>query len=151
MSSRPENKKACSAPRESRNQPCDNRPRSGPAAAKQRTPRNTDAIRADLPDEPPTLTPEAARALLRILIKAFDRLNGTGNPKEPLNDQVRVLRPGIDRGPAGPRILAVMAAHPLARPHRGARRAITTEFFDVDKSRPTPAPSTWYDGSSPST
>ncbi|HXT92809.1 MAG TPA: hypothetical protein VN714_26535 [Trebonia sp.] len=29
--------------------------------------------------------------------------------------------------------------------------AITTEFFDVDKSRPTPAPSTWYDGSSPST
>jgi hypothetical protein len=28
-----------------------------------------------LPDEPPRLTPEAARALLRILIKASDRLH----------------------------------------------------------------------------
>jgi hypothetical protein len=33
----------------------------------------------DLPDEPPTLTPEAAWALLRILIKARDRRNGTDN------------------------------------------------------------------------
>ena len=41
----------------------------------------TDAIRVDLPDEPPTLTPEAAWALLRILIKAHDRLNGTDNPQ----------------------------------------------------------------------
>ena len=109
MSSRPENKKACSAPRKSRNQPCDNRPRSGPAAAKQRTPRNTDAIRADLPDEPPTLTPEAAWALMRIFIKAFDRLNGTGNPKEPLNDQVRVLRPGLHRRLPRRRVLTAVA------------------------------------------
>jgi hypothetical protein len=36
----------------------------------------------DLPDEPPTLTPEAAWALLRILIKARDRRNGTVNPQE---------------------------------------------------------------------
>ena len=35
----------------------------------------------DLPDEPLTLTPEAAWALLRILIKARDRRNGTGNPE----------------------------------------------------------------------
>ena len=81
MSSRTEKKKACSGPPKSRNRPYDNRPRSGPVPAKQRTPRKTDAIRVDLPDEPPTLTPEAAWALLRILIKAHDRLNGTDNPQ----------------------------------------------------------------------
>jgi hypothetical protein len=81
MSSRAENKRACSAAPKRKTRPDDNRPRSGPANAKQRTPRKTDAIRQDLPDEPPTLTPEAARALLRILIKAHDRLNGTGNPE----------------------------------------------------------------------
>jgi hypothetical protein len=79
MSSRTEKKKACSTPRKSQNRPYDNRPRSGPDNAKQRTPRKTDAIRVDLPDEPLTLTPEAAWALLRILIKHHDRLNGTGN------------------------------------------------------------------------
>jgi hypothetical protein len=78
MSSRAEKKKACSAPRKSGNRPYDNRPRSGPDNAKQRTPRKTDAIRVDLPDEL-RLTPEAAWALLRILIKHRDRLNGTGN------------------------------------------------------------------------
>ena len=81
MSSRPEKKKACSAPRKSRNRPYDNRPRSGPGHAEGRPPRKAGAIRVDLPDEPPTLTPEAARALLRILIKAHDRLNGTDNPQ----------------------------------------------------------------------
>jgi len=35
----------------------------------------------DLPDEPPTFTPEAAWALLRILIKARDRRNVTDNPR----------------------------------------------------------------------
>jgi hypothetical protein len=34
----------------------------------------------DLPDEL-TLTPEAAWALLKILIKARDRRNGTDNPQ----------------------------------------------------------------------
>ncbi|MGH3298138.1 MAG: hypothetical protein ACRDP7_40740, partial [Trebonia sp.] len=67
-----------SAPRKSRNRPYDNRPRSGPAPAKQRPPRKADAIRVDLPDEL-TLTPEAAWALLRILVKHRDPLNGTGN------------------------------------------------------------------------
>jgi len=33
-----------------------------------------------LPAEPPRLTPEAAQALLRILIKAHDRLADTDNP-----------------------------------------------------------------------
>ena len=34
-----------------------------------------------MPDEPPQLNPEAARVLLRILLKAYDRLNGTDNPE----------------------------------------------------------------------
>jgi hypothetical protein len=32
-----------------------------------------------LPDEPPRLTPGAARALLRILLKAYDQLADTGD------------------------------------------------------------------------
>jgi hypothetical protein len=35
-----------------------------------------------LPDEPPTLTPEAAAALLRILLKARDRLAGPAATEE---------------------------------------------------------------------
>jgi hypothetical protein len=81
MSSRANEESGCSAPHKTKNRPYDNRPGSGPAPAKQRAPRKTDAIRVDLPDEPPTLTPEAAWALLRILIKAHDRLNGTANPQ----------------------------------------------------------------------
>jgi hypothetical protein len=81
MSSRAEKKNACSAPHKSRSRPYDNRPGSGPANAKRRRSRKTDAIRVDLPDELPTLTPEAAWALLRILLKARDRLNGTDNPQ----------------------------------------------------------------------
>jgi hypothetical protein len=79
MSSRPEKKKACSAAHKSRNRPYDSRPGSGPVNAEQRTPRKTDAIRVDLPDDPPTFTPEAAWALLRILIKARRRLNDPDN------------------------------------------------------------------------
>jgi hypothetical protein len=40
-----------------------------------------EAIRVILPDEPPPLTPEAARVLLRILLKAHDRLADNGNPQ----------------------------------------------------------------------
>jgi hypothetical protein len=39
-----------------------------------------------LPDEPPRLTPGAAKALLRILIKANDQLDGTDNPEERPRD-----------------------------------------------------------------
>jgi hypothetical protein len=35
-----------------------------------------------LPDGPPRLNPEAARVLLRILLKAHDRLNGADNSQE---------------------------------------------------------------------
>ena len=79
MSSRRETKNACSAAHKTKNRPYDSRPRSGTSQAKRRTSATKDAVRVVLPDEPPRLTPEAARALLRILIKASDRLpdNGT--------------------------------------------------------------------------
>ena len=73
MSSRPEKKKACSAPHKSRNRPYDNRPEPGPARA---TP-----IRVVFPGEPPRLTPGAARALLRILLKAHAQINSTDHPQ----------------------------------------------------------------------
>jgi hypothetical protein len=48
--------------------------------------RATDTVRMVLPDEPPRLTPGAAKALLRILIKASDQLDGTNNPEERSSD-----------------------------------------------------------------
>ncbi len=80
MSSRAEKKKACSAPPRTRNRPYDGRPRSGPGRAKRRPSADED-IRVVLPDEPPPLTPGAAAALLRILLKALDQLNGHDNPQ----------------------------------------------------------------------
>jgi hypothetical protein len=65
-------KKACSGPPKSSNRPYDNRPRSGPDRAARRTSPDTDAVRVVLPDEPPRLTPGAATALLRILLKAAE-------------------------------------------------------------------------------
>ena len=80
MSSRPEKKKACSAARKPKNRPYDNRPRPGQVPAQRRAPRKDHAIRVDLPDEL-TLTPEAAWALLKLLVKDRDRRNGTDNPR----------------------------------------------------------------------
>ena len=70
MSNRDGQEKACSAPHKSRTRPYDNRPRSGPCHAKRST--DTNAVRVVLPDEPPRLTPGAAQALLRILLKAAE-------------------------------------------------------------------------------
>jgi hypothetical protein len=81
MSSRAEKKKACSAARKSQKRPYDNRPKSGLGPAKRRTPSEGQSIRVILPDEPPPLNPEAARVLLRILLKAHDRLADNGNPQ----------------------------------------------------------------------
>ena len=78
MSSRAEKKKACSAAPKKKNRPYDNRPRSGSGRTAQRTPPDENAISVVLPDEPPRLTPGAAAALLRVLLKAHDQL--TGNP-----------------------------------------------------------------------
>jgi hypothetical protein len=65
-------KGACSGPPKSQNRPYDNRPRSGPARAPRRTQPGKNAVRVVLPDEPPRLTPGAAHALLRILLKAAE-------------------------------------------------------------------------------
>lgn len=72
--------RACSGPPKSRSRPYDNRPRSGRKRAPSRKPGD-DRIRVILPEEPPRLSPAAARALFRILIKADARRenrNGTG-------------------------------------------------------------------------
>jgi hypothetical protein len=61
-------------PPRTRNRPYDNRPRSGPVRAARRTQHDENAVRVVLPDEPPRLTPGAAAALLRVLLKAHDRL-----------------------------------------------------------------------------
>jgi hypothetical protein len=44
------------------------------------TPQGRDVVRVVMPDEPPQLNPEAARVLLRILLRAYDRLDRIGNP-----------------------------------------------------------------------
>ncbi len=80
MTSRTDKKTACSAPRKPRNRPYDNRPGPGPARAVRRPSPET-PIRVDLPGEPPRLTPGAARALLRILLKAHAQLDSTDHPQ----------------------------------------------------------------------
>jgi hypothetical protein len=80
MSSRPGPEKPRSAPHKTENRPYDNRPRSGPDQAKRRTRHGEPAVRVVMPDEPPQLNPEAAGVLLRILLKAYDRLNAPDNP-----------------------------------------------------------------------
>jgi hypothetical protein len=80
MSSRKNEKNACSAARNSQTRPYDSRPRSGRNQAKRRTPDKAETIRVILPDEPPRLNPAAARVLLRILLKAHDQLAGDDNP-----------------------------------------------------------------------
>jgi hypothetical protein len=57
----------------------DRRPGAGPGRAPHRTQRHgidRRPVRVVLPDEPPALTPVAARALLRILLKAHARATG---------------------------------------------------------------------------
>jgi len=60
-------------PPKNRTRPYDGRPRSGPGRTKQRN------VRVVLPDQPPRLTPGATAALLRVLVKAHDRLTQAGS------------------------------------------------------------------------
>jgi hypothetical protein len=63
----------------------DRRPAPGLGRTQRRTrPRVTDhqQIRVILPDEPPRLTPGAARVLLRILLKAEARAQADDHEKE---------------------------------------------------------------------
>jgi hypothetical protein len=81
MSSRKNEENACSAAHKSQKRPYDSRPRSAQDQAKRRTPSKTETIRVILPAEPPPLNPQAARVLLRILLKAHDQLAGNDNPQ----------------------------------------------------------------------
>jgi hypothetical protein len=81
MSSRTEKEKACSTARKTRNRPYDNRPRPAQDQARRRTRPEVNPVRVVLPDEPPALNPEAARVLLRIVLKAHDRRNGNDTLK----------------------------------------------------------------------
>jgi hypothetical protein len=80
MSSRNREGKPRSAPHKTKNRPYNNRPRSGADQAKRRGSYGENVLRVVMPDEPPQLNPEAARVLLRILLKAYDGLNATDNP-----------------------------------------------------------------------
>jgi hypothetical protein len=64
----------CSHPPKPRSAAYDRRPAAGPGRTPPRTQRRsaeqTRQVRVELPEEPPQLTPEAALALLRILLKA---------------------------------------------------------------------------------
>jgi hypothetical protein len=66
--------KPCSAPPKRRPAAYDRRPGAAPGrparAPRTRTPAHEEPVRVLLPDEPPRLTPAAARALLRVLLKA---------------------------------------------------------------------------------
>jgi len=83
-------KKPCSQPLshppKRRNPAYDHRPGAGPGRPHQRArPRAADhqRVRVILPDEPPRLTPGAARALLRILLKARARATERGREECP--------------------------------------------------------------------
>ena len=65
---------SCPGPPKSQTRPYDNRPSSRPGRTIRWTAADTDPINVVLPDEPPRLTPGAARALLRLLVKAYDQL-----------------------------------------------------------------------------
>ena len=85
MSSRKNEENACSAAVKSPKRPYDSRPRSARDQAKRRTPGKAGTVRVILPAEPPPLTPEAARVLLRILLKAHEQLadndHSSGGPE----------------------------------------------------------------------
>ena len=80
MSSRKNEENARSAARKSQKRPYDSRPRSARDQAKRPTSK-TETVRVILPAEPPPLTPQAARILLRILLKAYDQLADNDNPQ----------------------------------------------------------------------
>jgi hypothetical protein len=70
--------KPCSHPPKPRTGAYDRRPGAGPGRARHRTQCHGDGrrpVRVVLPDEPPVLTPAAARTLLRVLLKAHAAQN----------------------------------------------------------------------------
>ena len=92
-----------------------------------------------LPDEPPRLNPEAARVLLRILLKAHDQLAGTDNPQgdAPMIKFAFYGRVSTEdqQDPESSRGWQLTRSRALIESRGGE---IVAEFFDVDKSRSIP-------------
>jgi hypothetical protein len=78
--------RACAGPPKSGVRPYDNRPAAGPGRAPRRKP-GTQQVRLVLPAEPPPLSPGAARALLRILVKAHAQLTETDDQTTDHDDK----------------------------------------------------------------
>ncbi len=74
--------KACSGPPKRRDAAYPRRPGAGPGRTPRRASADRKSIRVILPDEPPVLTPGAARVLLRILVKAHARTMEENRRKE---------------------------------------------------------------------
>jgi hypothetical protein len=108
-------------------------------AARSTSQRTDDArkVRVILPDEPPRLTPAAARALLRILVRAAD----PDRKGEPMTSQTKPLAfwdrvsAEDNQDPESSRAWQLTRARSLIEPHGGH---IVEEFFDIDKSRSIP-------------
>jgi hypothetical protein len=93
--------KPCSSPPKPRPAAYDRRPGPGPDRAPRRAQRQSEPtrqVRVELPDEPPQLTPDAALALLRVLVKArAARRHEDGD--QPVPDHS--IRPASDHGRKG--------------------------------------------------
>jgi hypothetical protein len=91
--------KPCSHPPKRRSAAYDRRPAAGPGRTPRRAQRRsaeTRQVRVEVPEEPPQLTPEAALALLRVLLKAHAARHSeegdrpvTGHPPRSATDPER--------------------------------------------------------------
>jgi hypothetical protein len=84
--------KPCSHPPKSRPAAYDRRPAAGPGRTPRRAQRRSEEtrqVRVELPEEPPQLTPEAALALLRVLLQARATRRGEDGDQPVTDDPAR--------------------------------------------------------------
>jgi hypothetical protein len=82
--------KPCSTPPKPRPATYDRRPAAGPGRTPRRAQRQSEPTRqvcVELPEEPPQLTPAAALALLRVLVKAHTE-RPSGQTGQPMTDHL---------------------------------------------------------------
>ena len=93
--------KPCSRPPKPRDAAYDRRPAAGPGRTSRRTQRRstqTRQVQVELPEEPPQLTPEAAWALLRVLLKARAARHDAQEGARPMAQQPAPLIPDQEEG-----------------------------------------------------